>query len=217
MLADRTKGVIIRVPKKGTLSDCSNLRGITLFSVPSKILSKIVIKRISDALDTGVRKEQAGFRRERGCTNQIFILQDIIEQCTEWQRQLYVNFVDFENAFDGIHKDSLWRILRACGSPLRMVQIIKSFYHNFPCRVGSSSLNFQIKTGVRQGCVMSAILFNLEIDLVMRGATGDQPRGIRGTVFETLEDLDFADDLALLSQTQQHMQEKTRRLRKFEQ
>ena len=62
----------------------------------------------------------------------------------------------------------VWRILRAYGIPLSIVQIIKSFYHNFICRMGNSSLNFQVITGVRQGCVMSAVLFNLVIDWVMR-------------------------------------------------
>ena len=60
MPADWTKTVIIRMPEKGALSDCNNWRGITLLSVPSKILAKIIIKQISDALDTGLRKEQAG-------------------------------------------------------------------------------------------------------------------------------------------------------------
>ena len=92
----------------------------------------------------------------------------IIEQFTEWQRQLYINFVDFEKAFDSIHRDSLRRILRAYGIPLRIVQIIKNFYHNFTCSVGGSSLNIQVKTGVRQGCVVSAVLFNLVIDWVKR-------------------------------------------------
>ena len=89
-----------------------------------------------------MRKEQAGFRKERGCTDQIFSKRKITEQCTEWLRQVYINFVDFEKAFDSIHRDSLWRILRAYGIPLCIVQIIKSFYHNFTCSVGSSSLNF---------------------------------------------------------------------------
>ena len=89
-----------------------------------------------------MRKEQAGFRKEWRCRDQIFTLQNIIEQCTEWQRQLYINFVDFDKAFDSIYRDSLWRILRAYGIPLCIVQIIKSFYHNFTCSVGSSSLNF---------------------------------------------------------------------------
>ena len=102
MPADWTKGVIIRIPKKGALGNCNNWRDITLLSVPSKNLAKIVIKRISHALGAGLRKEQAGYRRERGFTDQIPTLRNIIKQCTEWQRQLYINFVDFEKAFDSI-------------------------------------------------------------------------------------------------------------------
>ena len=80
MPADWTKGTIIRIPKKGAFRDCNNRRGITLLSVLSKILAKVVIKRISNALDAGMRKEQAGFRREQGCTDQLFTLRNIIEQ-----------------------------------------------------------------------------------------------------------------------------------------
>ena len=83
--ADWTNGVIIRIPKKGALSDCNNWRGIRLLSAPSKILAKIIIKWISDAVDAGMRKEQADFRKEQGCTDQIFTLCNITEQCTEWQ------------------------------------------------------------------------------------------------------------------------------------
>ena len=128
---------------------------------------------------------------------------------------VYINFVDFEKAFGSIHRDGLWCILRACWIPLGIVQTIKSFYHNFNCRMGSHSLNFQVKTGVHQGCVMSAVLFNLVVDWVIWCTTGDQPRGIRWTLFDTLEDLDFTDNLALLSHTYQHMQEKTCHLSKF--
>ena len=81
---------------------------------------------------------------------------------------MHIKFVDFEKAFDSIHRNSLRRILRAYGISLRFVQIIKNFYHKFTRSVGSRSLNFQVKTGVGQGCVMSAVLFNLVIDWVMR-------------------------------------------------
>ena len=59
---------------------------------------------------------------------------------------------------------------------------------------------------------MSAMFFNMTIDWVMRRSTKDQSRGHRWTLFSTLEDLDFADDQALVSHTHQHMQEKTTRL-----
>ena len=87
--ADRTKGVIIRIPKKGALSDCNNWCGIMLLSVPSKILAK-TIKWILDAGDASMRKEQAGVSKEWGCTDQICTLYNIIERCTEWQTHLYI-------------------------------------------------------------------------------------------------------------------------------
>ena len=59
---------------------------------------------------------------------------------------------------------------------------------------------------------MLALLFNLTIDWVMLQARSDRVRGIRWALLSTLEDLDFADDVALLSHTHQHMQEKTTRL-----
>ena len=84
-------------------------------------------------------------------------------------------------------------------------------------RVGNSETSFEVKTGVRQGCTMSAMLFNMTIDWVMRRTTEDQSRSIRWTLFSTLEDLDFADDLALVSHTHQHMQEKTTRISTYAQ
>ena len=65
------------------------------------------------------------------------------------------------------------------------------------CSVENSKIKFQVETGVRQGCVMSAILFNVAIDWVMRRTTSDKRRGIRWKINTILEDLYFADDIAL--------------------
>ena len=213
--SDWTKGVIVKVPKKGALSDCNNWGGITLLSVPSKIFCKIIIHRITSAVDKVLSNEQAGFRKGKGCIDQIFTLRNIIEQCSEWQRQLYINFIDFQKAFDSIHRDSLWKIMRGYGIPSCIVNIIKQFYTGFSCTVGTSTTSFLVESGVRQGCVMSALLFNLAIDWVMRKTTEDKARGIRWTLHSTIEDLDFADDLALLSHTHTHLQEKTDRLQHY--
>ena len=184
-------------------------------SVPSKIFCKIIIQRITQAVDDLLRNEQSGFCKRRGCTDNIFTLRNILEQCTEWNRELYINFIDYEKAFDSIHRDSLWQILRAYGIPQRIINIIKCFYSNFTCCIGQGDLSFEVKTGVRQGCVMSSMLFNIAIDWVLCRTMEDQRRGIRWTPFTILEDLDFADDLALLSHTRQHIQEKTDRLSMF--
>ena len=124
--------------------------------------------------------------------------------------------MDFEKAFDSIHRNSLWKILRHYGIPRGnlIVSILQSFHNNFNCRVGNTNgqHSFPVLSGVRQGCVMSALLFNITIDWVMRQTIQDKNRGIRWNQFTNLDDLDFADDLALLSHTHSHIQEKTNRL-----
>lgn len=110
---DWTKGVIIKIPKKGALNDYNNWRGITLLSTASNILAKLIVQCISRAVDQQLRTEQAGFCKGRGRADQLFTLRNITEQCTEWQRQLYINFVGFQKDFDSVHSNSLWHILRA--------------------------------------------------------------------------------------------------------
>jgi len=94
----KDKDIIIKISKKGTL-----WRGITLLSTPIKILANVIKKRLSLAVDHQLREEQAGFRRGRGCIDHVFTLRSIVEQSTEWQRTLYVNFVDFAKDFDSVH------------------------------------------------------------------------------------------------------------------
>ena len=118
---------IIRIPKKSVSNDCNNWREITLLSIPSKILAKIAINRLSNVVDSRSREEQAGFRKGKGCIHQMFTLRNVTEQCTGWQRKLYINFVDFEKALDNIHRNSLWKILRHYGTPQEIGSTYKVF------------------------------------------------------------------------------------------
>ena len=112
--------------------------------------------RIMAAVDERLRKEQAGFRPGRGTTEHTFMLRNILEQCNKWQKDIYVNFLDFEKAFDSVHRTSLWKILRQYGIPQKIVYIITLFHNNFTCCVQNSSSSFAVNSGVRQGCVMSS-------------------------------------------------------------
>ena len=95
----------------GDLSDCNNWRGVTLLSLTTKVFSKIM----TAALEKDIRKQQAGFHKGRSCSDHIFTLKQILEQTREWNSTVYANFLDFEKAFDSIHRETLWCLLQHCG------------------------------------------------------------------------------------------------------
>uniref|UniRef100_A0AAV2J1Z3 Reverse transcriptase domain-containing protein n=1 Tax=Knipowitschia caucasica TaxID=637954 RepID=A0AAV2J1Z3_KNICA len=213
--AEWKEGYLIKLPKKGDLSSCSNYRGITLLSIPGKVFNRILLNRMKDAVDPHLRDQQAGFRKERSCTDQIATLRIILEQSLEWNSPMYVNFIDYEKAFDSVDRQSLWKLLRHYGVPEKITNIIRKSYEGTTCRIvhGRQPTDaFGVRTGVRQGCLLSPCLFLLAIDWVMKTSTNQMRNGIQWTLWEQLDDLDFADDLALLSHTHQQMQEKTSRV-----
>ena len=63
---------------------------------------------------------------------------------------------------------------------------------------GTLTDTFQVRTGVKQGCVLSPFLFSIAIDWIMKNTIKEGKRGIQWTLTERLEDLDFADDIELL-------------------
>ena len=209
---DWKEGHLIKLPKKGDLGNCNNYRGITLLSVPGKVFNRVLLERMKNTVDPQLRDEQAGFRQNRSCTDQIATLRIIVEQSLEWNSSLYINFIDFEKAFDSVDQESLWRLLRHYGIPTKIVNLIRKSYEGMSCRVihgGQLSNSFQVRTGVRQGCLLSPFLFLLAIDWIMKKSTKEKRNGIQWTLLKQLDDLDFADDLALLSHNYQQMQEKT--------
>ena len=155
-----------------------------------------------------MREEQSGFRHERSCVNQIATLRIIIEKTIEWQTPLYINFVDFQRAFDNIDHEVLWNILRHYGLPEKIIKIIKLLYENFTCQVihGRTTTNsFPVTTGVRQGCLLPPLFFLVVIYWVCKTAYND-PKGIRWTFTTRLEDLEFSDDICTLAHRLQDAQ-----------
>ena len=181
-----------------------------------KIFGSAIINRIRVlvGMDNKLRNEQAGHRQGRNTTEQIFVLRNIIEQVIEWSSNLYICFVDFEKAFDSVHRETLWRLPKIYGIPDKLVNMIKAMYRNSKCAVIDgieTSQWFDVKSGVKQGCVMSGLLFLIVMDWMMTKTVANDNNGIRWNFTTVLEDIDFADDLALLSSTKTHIQKKVDR------
>ncbi|XP_043862282.1 uncharacterized protein LOC122756523 [Drosophila santomea] len=78
-------GIIVKLPKKGDLSDCNNWRGITLLNTSYKILATLLNERLQEKIEPTIRDEQAGFIPHRSCLDQANTLRIITEQAVEWR------------------------------------------------------------------------------------------------------------------------------------
>ena len=105
---DWKEGYLIKLPKKGDLKECKNWRGIMLLSTAGKVLNRIILERLKAEVDDRLRDEQAGFQKERSCTDHIATLRRIIvEQSLEWNSPVFVTSVGYETAFDSIDREVL--------------------------------------------------------------------------------------------------------------
>ncbi|VDP23363.1 unnamed protein product [Schistosoma margrebowiei] len=142
--------------------------------------------------------------------DRIATLRNIVEQSVEWNSSLYINFIDYEKAFDSVDRRTLWKLLRYYGVPEKIVNIIRNSYDGLQCKVvhgGQLTDAFQVRTGVRQGCLLSPFLFLLVVDWIMKTSTSKGKHGIQRTAQNQLDDLNFSDDLALISHTHEQMQQ----------
>ena len=145
-------------------------------------------------------------------TDHIGSVRIIVEQSLEWNSPLYINFIDNEKAFDSVDRETLWKLLRHYGFPEKIIALIRCTYQDMSCKIahaGQLSESFEVKTGVRQGHLLSPFLFLLVIDWIMKTTTTGRNNGIQWTPWTQLDDLNFADDLVLLSHNHRHMQDKT--------
>ena len=88
-------------------------------------------------------------------------MREVIEQVNEWQATLYMNFIDSENAFDYIHRESMWAIMKKYRLPEKIIRMVKIFYEHFKCAVQDQREiyeGFDFKTGVKQGFNMSGFV-----------------------------------------------------------
>ena len=182
-------------------------------SVAAKVYNKVLLYRIRDPIDAILRRNQAGFRKGRGCTEQVHVLRRIIEGAIDKNIDLYIVFVDFKKAFDSLERSTMFSILRHYGIPEKTVNAIRAIYNNSKSKVlveGKVTDEFNITTGVLQGDTLAPFLFIIVLDYVLNEAEKEyaEETGSHGfttklrngprSPAEALFDLAFADDIALL-------------------
>ena len=162
--------MITPIFKKGDRANCSNYRGISLFLIAFKILQAVVKNRLEPAYESHTRINQAGFKKKKGCRDQIFAIRQIVERREEIKRCTNLIFIDFKAAFDSVDRNCIWRICSNLALPENLVELLRAAYSETYSQVhayNSLSKSFKIHSGVRQGSILSPFLFNLTIDWIM--------------------------------------------------
>ena len=134
---------------------CSNYRGLSLLNVGYKILATILYSKLMPYYSAVVGQYQSGFVPQKSTIDSIFILRQLNEKCREYNIPSWHIFVDFAQAYDSIHRESLWNILRYFLVPEKLVRVLKACYHDTRGRVrvgGELTEDFTFKTGLKQGC-----------------------------------------------------------------
>ena len=96
-----------------------------------------------------------------------------MEKAREFQKNTYFCFIDYAKAFDCVHHNKLWKILKEMGIPDQLTCLLRNLYAGQEARVrtGHGTTDwFQIRKGVHQGCILSPCLFNFYAEYIMRNA-----------------------------------------------
>jgi Reverse transcriptase (RNA-dependent DNA polymerase) len=194
----------------------------------SKVFVLLLFQRLRTHLDPQLLEAQCGFRARRGTADQIFSLRRISELHLKARAPLMAAFVDLAKAFDSVNRDALWALLRARGVHHHLVALLAALYTGCGGRVvinGATSDFFPMRTGVRQGCPLSPLLFNVFMDFVMRQVSAAcELEGVMGVRvgyqmdgqltappgecadWATILALLYADDLVLLATSLEDLQ-----------
>ena len=200
--------VFIPIPKKGNAKECSNYCTIALISHASKVKLKILQARLQQYVNCELPDVQAGFRKGRETRNQIANICWIIEKAREFQKNIYFCFIDYAKAFDCVDHNKLWKILKDMGIPDHLNCLLRNLYAGQEAMVrtvhGTTDW-FQIRKGVRQGCILSPCLFNLYAEYIKQNARLDEAQAGIKIAGRNINNLRYADNTTLVAESEEEL------------
>lgn len=205
-------GVILPLHKKGDMKNCNNYRGITLLSTAVKTYERILERRISKVIEPTLSESQSGFRKGRSIQDHIFSIKQIINKALLSNTKIFFAFIDLEKAFDKIKRQTVWDNLRKRQIREHLLGAIKSIYVedvNYVIYRNMKSTEFKTSEGLRQGGVLSPVLFGIIMDEIIKQCTPKLKKPVIG--YRTLTPVKvsecvFADDVAIIADSRDSLQ-----------
>lgn len=207
--------VLIPLFKKGDPNCTANYRGLSLIDTLCKIFNNILLNRITDWIEKYniLNEYQAGFRKNYSTVDNVFNLVNIVHLNKLNGKYTYAFFVDFSCAFDMIPRNSLFYKLSCMGLSSKIIRILQLSYENTTSKIlygNTFSDSFRVDVGVKQGCILSPILFALYLndlnDILPGGVQVDDL---------CVKVLLYADDIVLLSDSPNELQNMINALYKY--
>ena len=169
---------------------------------------KILRTRLQYYVNQELPDVQAGLRKERGTRDQIASIHWIIEKAREFQKNIYLYFIDYAKAFEGVDHNKLWKALRQMGLPDHLTCLLRNLYAGQTATVrtlyGKTDW-FKIKKGVSKGCLLSPCLFNLYAKHIMRNARLDKLQAGIKIDRRNTNNLRYADDTTLMAESKEEL------------
>ena len=215
------QSIIVPIPKAaGDMTDATSYRPISLMQTALKLLCIMAADNLSASLEeAGVLcREQGGFRRREECMSQVVALWEAVTRRQANRKGSVLAFIDFQTAFPSVPHKGLLAKLRAAGVGGRMYAFVQALYHTSAMCVrlpdGTKTAPFPLERGLRQGCPLSPVLFNLFInDLIQEVSDGGRlGMWVPGVEDSTMSGLLFADDLILTASSPGRMSDMLGRL-----
>ena len=163
--------------KKKDQTEYGNYRGISLVAHAGKILLKILVRRLSEYLErVGILpEEQSGFRPSRSTTDMMFVIRRLQQLARKKRILLYVCFIDLTKAYDSVDQTLLWTVIARFGVPQNMTSVIRQFHDGMRACLRLDDRVcwrwFAVEQGLRQGCVLAPLLFNIFFAAVINVAS----------------------------------------------
>uniref|UniRef100_A0A8D8RKC5 Craniofacial development protein 2 n=1 Tax=Cacopsylla melanoneura TaxID=428564 RepID=A0A8D8RKC5_9HEMI len=198
----------ITLPKSTGAKRCEEYRTISLMSHLLKLFLKIIHRRIYKLCEEQIAPNQFGFLNAVGTREALFSVQVLIQRSRDVNSNVFACLIDYKKAFDRVKHEMMVEILKQIGTDARTINIITNLYWNQTAVLkidGEHTDEVQILRGVRQGCVLSPILFNLYSEHIFREALNDMEEGIPINGIR-LNNLRYADDTIMLADTIEGLQ-----------
>lgn len=206
-------GILCPIHKKGDKAVCSNYRGICLLNTTYKILSHVVLERLKPYVERRIGNYQAGFRKGKSTSDQIFSMRQIAEKAREYGIDIHNIFVDYKQAYDSVRHKTVKRALDLFEIPqkLKKLTLLTIKEVQYKIRVGGEETQpINSNVGLRQGDALSPILFNMVLDTVIQ----KNPIQSENYLFRNQNQiLAYADDIAIMCTNERDIIEAYRTLK----